>query len=298
MKKIPLFLLAGMTLLFSCSKNDDAAPADPTLEAAKKLQKNIQGKWVIDGPLVLGRKVQPEAAGKRSLFGKARPQEVETNGTTGTNGGATAFIEFAADSTYILYDNNGQLVTGKFEAKSGDSIVLIGIGNLTGISVTGDKLGFKLFYNATSKTIAIVSNKMPVPPANDRAALLCRTWKLTSEASGADIIGAEYTLYDENDKPYTITIDSAAFTISTNGTYLIQEFYTGKLWEARMANWTWHPSKSDYFLYSWEPGEFDEDNDVHITALTASVLKLSEGWDENGDGIDDHFENWVLQPAR
>lgn len=305
MKKIPLLLLAGMTLLFACSKNDDDGPApDPNKEAAEKLQKEVQGKWLFGADVVLGGRQVVPAGSKtlRSLMGRPQSQQVTpngTNGTTGTNGVIQGFIEFAADSTFIIYDVNERVYTGKFEAKSADSIVLSGIGYLTGIKITGDKLDFKLFYNATSKTITIATNKTVAIPANDRAALMCKgPWYITKEESGADWIGQEEEGWDENGNPAPYIVDSVTFLMSPNGTYLIQVFSGDKLKEANMANWTWHPSKPDRFLYEWDNGPFDEDNDVQITELTANILKLTEGWDEDGDDVDDTFEKWVLKPVR
>lgn len=305
MKKIPLFLLAGMTLLFSCSKNNDDTTPPSGNEAAKKLQQDVQGKWLFSTDVQLGRKAISHQGRQfqRSLLGRPLPQQVETNGTTGTTGVAgdvPGFIEFTSDSTYIIYDENQKVYTGKFEAKSGDSIVLSGIGYLTGIKITDGKMDFKLFYTAGNKTITIAANKAAAIPADNRTALLCKgPWYLTKEANGADIIGVEDWEIDENGNEVSYIVDSLSFLMSNNGTYLVQTFSGGKLKEANMANWKWHSTQSDRFVYAWDNEPFDEeDDDVQINELTAERLKFTEGWDGNDDGIEDSFETWVLKPAR
>lgn len=306
MKQIPLFLLAGMTLLFSCSKNDDdPIVTDPVKEAAEKLQAAVQGKWLFGTDISLGR-IASGAHGKKSaksLLGRPLPQQVETNGTTGTSGttgDVAGFIEFTSDSTYIIYDENQKVYTGKFEAKSGDSIVLSGIGYLTGISITSDKMNFKLYYVAGNKTITITSNKAAAIPADDRTKLLSKgPWYITTEESGTELIGSEDWELDENGNEVSYIVDSVTFLMSNNGTYLVQFFSGRKLKEADMANWKWHSTKSDRFVYAWDNEPFDEeDNDVQINELTANSLKITEGWDSNGDGIEDEFSKWVLKPAR
>lgn len=302
MKKIPLFLLAGMTLLFSCSKNDDDPAPDPDKEAAQKLQKDVQGKWLFSTDIVIGR-VAASTQGKkpqRSLLGRSLPQQVEPNGTTGTTGDVPGFIEFTSDSTYIIYDENEKVYTGKFEAKSGDSIVLSGIGYLTNISITSDKMNFKLYYTAGNKTITITSNKAAAIPADNRTTLLSKSpWYITKEESGADWIGSEEYEYDGNGNPTPYTIDSVTFLMSNNGTYLVQIFSGGKVKEASMANWKWHSTKANAFVYAWDGEPFDEErNDVDITELTAERLKLTESYDSDGDDIEDTTDKWVLKPAR
>lgn len=305
MKKFYLFLLAGMTLLFSCSKNDDNPLTDPINEAAQKLQKDVQGKWLFSSDISIGR-VSVGSQGKKSaisLLGRHLPLQVEPNGTAGTNGtlgDVPGFIEFTSDSSYIIYDENQKVYTGKFEAGSGDSIVLKGIGYLTNIVINGEVMNFKLYYAAGNKTITITSNKAAAIPADNRTSVLCKgSWYITPEESGAEILGSEDYELDDNGEPIWYTVDSATFTISTNGTYLIQTFSAGKLKVADMANWKWHSTKSDRFVYAWDNEPFDEENnDVLINELTATSLKLTESYDSNGDGIDDEFSKWVMKPAR
>ena len=299
MKKVPLFLLAGMTLLFSCSKNDDNA-TDPTQEAAAKLQKDIQGKWLFSTDIVIGRKaIRAVNYTNRSMFGRPTHEEVTVNSVNGTTSSMPGFIEFNSDSTYIIFDENGQVYTGKFESKTGDSIVLSGIGSLSGISISGSTLNFKLFYQKDNKTITITSNKAPEVPASDRTTLLCQhAWYIADEASGADWIGETGVEFDEQGNETVYTIDSVGFIMSKSGTYLVQEFGSGKLRAARMANWKWHSTKADYIAYSWEDGVFDEENHrAQIAELTATKLKIVEGYDEDGDGIDDEVDTWILKPA-
>jgi hypothetical protein len=65
-----------------------------------------------------------------------------------------------------------------------------------------------------------------------------------------------------------------------------------------MANWKWHSTQSDKFIYAWDNEPFDEEkNDIQIIELTATRLKFTETWDSDGNGIDDTTEKWVLKPA-
>lgn len=300
MKRIPLFLLAGMTLLFACSKSNDDPPAtDPTKEAAAKLQKDVQGKWHIDGNINVGRVAQPQRATVlRTLTGRVKPQQVQTNGTSGTDAPPMkAFIEFNSDSTYIIFDDNQKVYTGKFEAKTGDSISLAGFGYLTGIAIESSKLTFKLHYSATSKTISITSNKAEPVKANDRTTLFCQhPWYVTTEADGAEMLNYEDWEYVDG-KEVSYIVDSITITMSKNGTYLIQQFSKSKLKRAEMARWQWHSTKADHFAYNWDDRDFDEENNVvQITELTSSVLKVIEKGDDNGDGIVETSQ-LVLRPA-
>lgn len=298
MKKTTILMAAAISLLCACSKDKGNDDSDPLKEAARQLQTTIVGKWEFQN-------ISLEGAPKLNQIAVAVKDRHRLNGIvlSGTDpggpGNSTGYIEFLSDSTYMLYDSEGRYFQGKFQANTGDSISLAGLGSLGGIKLADGNLDFKLYYSAGSKSIVVSGNKAASIPMDTRTTQLCRAWYLTREADGEEAFedSEEYNEETQQYEPYQI--DSLGLIMTTSGTYIVQEFFAGKLLYAEVANWKWHSTKSDRFVYYWYNEEPDEDRDyIIITELNSTVLKAYEEWDDDNDGTIDTEWNYVFRPAR
>jgi len=296
MRKFYAIVMALSVILLSCSKKNDSDPEpepDPAVvaAAAKKLHADVQGKWTFGGitlPLRVGVKttkgtwLNPNSPKRQT----ARSQEAGPI--------KTGFIEFLSDSTYTIYDSEGNYLTGKFEAKDGTTISLAGVGTLSGINFVQEKINFKLTYTSNSKSITVTANKVKDVPTGDKAKLLGRKWYLTHEEDGNQLLNQEAEIYNEaGNVTGTFMLDSLNFLMSPSGTYVVQMFEKGELKMAKMANWRWHPTKTDRFVYWWYDEPVDEEEDVIIIReLTQDVFKAAE-YDDDMTEL-----KWLLRPVR
>jgi len=307
MKKIFILIMAAMPLYYACKKSNGSDPGngpDPS-PAAKKLQTDVTGKWQtanlsLTAPtgfhngiithsssvIHFGQKMHTKP-GNVAVTGLDQPESGGTN---------TGYIEFLSDSTYLIYDSAGRFFQGKFNAVTGDSISLGKFGSLGGIKLADGKLDFKLYYSGSSKTVTISANKAPAITADSRTTLLCRSWYLTNVDAGGTIIGSTGEYYNESTQQYeSFTIDSLGFFITTSGTYIIQQFEKGILKSADVANWRWHSSIANRFVYYWDNQPVDEENNyVVIRENTTAELKLSEFYDGDGDDIKEEYKYSLL----
>lgn len=296
MRKFYAIVIALSVILLSCSKKNDSTP-DPNPDpaavaaAAKKLHADVQGKWTFGG-MVLPLRVGVKATKGTWLNPNNGTSQTARSQDTGPI--KTGFIEFLSDSTYIIYDSENNYFTGKFEAKDGTTISLANLGTLSGINFTQEKINFKLTYTANSKSITVTGNKAKDIPAGDRAKLLGRKWYLTHEEDGNQILNQETDIYNEEGTVTgTFILDSLNFLMSPSGTYVVQMFEKKVLKTAQMANWKWHSTKTDRFVYWWYDEPVDEEKDVIILReLTQDVFKATE-YDEDMTEM-----KWLLKPVR
>ncbi len=296
MRKLYAIVVALSVILLSCSKKNDSAPdpePDPAAvaAAAKKLHADIQGKWTFGG-VVLSQRVgikTTKGSWLRPNSPKHQTARIQESGPI-----KTGFIEFLSDSTYIIYDAESNYFTGKFEAKDGTTISLANLGTLSGINFAQEKINFKLTYTSNSKSITVTANKAKNVPAGDKAKLLGRKWYLTHEEDGHTMLEEELEIYDDNDKLIDKFIpDSINYQMSSSGTYVLQLFVKGELRNAQVANWKWHSTKTDRFVYWKYDMPVDEDEDVIIIReLTQDIFKATE-YD-----IDMTEIKWLLRPVR
>lgn len=299
MRKLYAIVVALSVILLSCSKKNDSAPdpePDPTAvaAAAKKLHADIQGKWTFGGVAVPLR-VSPK--GKTGTLFHPNNNTNTTARSQETGPIKTGFIEFLSDSTYIIYDSEEHYFTGKFEAKDGTTISLANLGTLSGIAFTQEKINFKLTYSSNNKSITVTANRAKDVPTGDKAKLLGRKWYLTHEEDGSKMFTEEVELYDDKGNVTgTFIPDSINFLMSSSGTYVVQMFDKGQLKSTEMANWKWHSSKTDRFVYWWYDMPVDEEQDfVIIRELTQDVFKASEYWIEDDGSVE---MKWLLRPIR
>lgn len=286
MKKICILMMAAMPLFFACKKSNNDGQNNGTDPAAKKLQADVVGKWQIPNLSLTVPTAFHNGIVTRSTSAKfpglknAKTHNITVDGIKPAGGGGSGigYIEFLSDSTYMIYDSEGNFTQGKFNALTGDSISLSNFGSLGGIKLGNSTLDFKLHYSGSSTTVTISANKAPAVASDSRTALLCRSWYLTNADAGGDIIGSTDSYYNpatQQDEYYTI--DSLTFVITTSGTYIVQQFNKGILKNADVANWKWHSTQTDRFVYYWDDEPFDEAHDyVIIRQNTTTILKLSE----------------------
>ena len=292
MKKISILMMAAMPLFFACKKSNNDGQNNGPDPAAKKLQADIVGKWQIPslsltGPTAFHNGIVTRSTNHLGLKTFTKPHNITVNGIQPAGGGGlgAGYIEFLSDSTYMIYDSQGNFTQGKFNALTGDSISLSNFGSLGGIKLGSSTLDFKLHYSAGSGTVTISANKAPAVASDSRTALLCRSWYLTNADAGGDIIGSTDSYYNPATQQYEdYTIDSLTFVITTSGTYIVQQFNKGTLKNADVANWKWHSTQSDRFVYYWDNDPIDEAHDyVIIRENTKTILKLSEIDEENNN---------------
>jgi hypothetical protein len=306
MRKFYAITIALAVLLLSCSKKDSTAPdpdpnggPDPAVAAAaKKLQKDVEGKWTFKNA-TLPLRVGVKATSGSRLFSQHVINRTGRILETAPAGDKTGFIEFLSDSTYMLFDAAGNYITGKFQATDGKTISLKDFGTLSEITFAQEKINFKITYSSNNKSITISANKAQPIPESEKAKLLSRKWYLTHEEDGHVIFEEEAEIYDdEGNVTSTFFPDSLNFIMSSSGTYVVETFEKGHLKQAQMANWKWHSTLTDRFVYWWYDVIEDEDRDVVIIReLTKDVFKATEYWidDNSGEDIPMH---WLLRPVK
>lgn len=244
------------TAFFSCKK-DDGTKTNP--DETISLYKTIAGKWNIS-----------------SLSGRIK--NVHTaNKIQDTDD--LASIEFLSDSTYIIVTSDLDVFTGNFKVTDSASITLTGFGALSEIKIANEKINFKLLYEGNS--ITITANKAAEIADSDNTRLLCRRWLLTQQEDGAG------TYLDSDDA------DKITVLFSSSGTYLVQYLRKDLLLSAEIANWKWHATQSNTFLYWW----YDDANNLNpvvIESLTKSMLRITETY---YDGSETYTERYVLTPV-
>ncbi|MFT3750836.1 MAG: hypothetical protein QM768_21160 [Agriterribacter sp.] len=243
------------TAFFSCKK-DGGTITDPGETIS--LYKTIAGKWNI-----------------HSLSGRIK--DVHTANKIQDTDDLTS-IEFLNDSTYIVVTGDLDVFTGSFKVTDSTSITLTGFGALSEIKIANEKINFKLFYNGNN--ITITANKADEIADSDNTRLLCRRWLLTQQEDGA---GA----YLDSDNADKITV-----IFSSSGTYLVQYLYKDALISADIANWEWHATQSNTFLYWWE-NDVNSKSPVVINELTKSVLKITETYTDDSET---YSEKYILTP--
>ncbi|HTN05918.1 hypothetical protein [Agriterribacter sp.] len=240
-----LLLFFGISVFVACKKDDTDSTQPPP--ASVSLQEAVVGKWEIH-PAVARLKHNsnnPPVSHKIQ-----EPSQVLS-------------IEFLSDSTYIVVMSGNEVLTGKYNVSDSAVIDLSGFGHLSEIKIAGNAMDFKLSSNGT--VIVISANKAETIPLTDNTRLLCRNWYLTRAESGEEVYG------EGPGAPDKITI-----LFSAAGTYLVQFSSDDTLHSAEIANWKWHPTLSNTFVFWWYDEPADEDAFVSITELSSNSLKIQE----------------------
>ncbi len=276
-----LFLatLSASLFFIACSKKGSGTEENPQDPAIAQLYKTIQGKWEFDVPTSLGRKEKQTSTSKRFstfLLPVVDQSFVVKRGGDAVNG----FIEFLSDSTFILSDEEMNVFTGRFTVKDGATISLAGFGEISEIKFTQNVINFIVSYSSPNKKITIKANKAAAITLDDKTKMLTRNWLLTDEKDGKEI-------YDEGietnpDGNEMQPVDKVTLLLSSSGTYLVQFFYANKLISAEVANWKWHRTDANKFVYWWEeePTSQEEDDfSITVVRLTNSLLETSERYE-------------------
>lgn len=312
MKKTILFftgLCAICALLFTaCSKDNNTKPdIDDTEEpkdqgTAEQLQKDIIGKWTIDGN---GLNIMASTAQSKSLKASASNRMASTKiASTNTMSTSTtsAFIEFLADGTFIILDSNGNVSIGDYTAKDGQTIDLSGFGSIKDIKFADGNIDCVIHYTQSDspKTLNIKAKKAVQISASDRTTLLCRTWQVerienkwsysnwNEQTNDYDKVWEHYIWENglwTGDTEGLVEFNKFIVRFSVSGTYLAQIYdKQGKLIEATVEYWKWHPNDNNKFI-SWLPEDAEPTNDyadheVNVLQLTQSLFEIKSYGDE------------------
>lgn len=319
MKKTILFFtgfFAVCTLLFTaCSKNNDPKPdiddtEEPTNKgAAEQLKKDIIGKWTIEGSTFVVKSATAKTGLNASASKRMASAKIAaTKNTTAT----TAFIEFLEDGTFIILDNNGNVSTGDYTAKDGQTIDLSGFGSIKDIKFDNSNISCVMHYtqSGSAKTLTVKGKKTVQISASDRTTLLCQRWQVEQIKQGGwywinwftnnDTGESTYeTVWQESawengiwienphyDDIHPVEFEKFIVQFSPSGTYLAQMYDNqGKLIEATVEYWKWHPTDANK-LVTWtsdEPEPTSNFNDAisDITELTQSKLSIQSHGDDD-----------------
>lgn len=284
--KIKIFasLMALSVLIFSCSKKSPDEGGDKAADA-KALEAKVIGKWSFNNVSLSALSVVRSSTALKAKGLFAAPVNELLPGISEAapqTPSSTGFVEFLNGNTYIISDGEGSVFTGKFEATDGSSISLAGFGSISEIRFSGQKIDFKVNYTASGKSISIAANKAAEIAATDKGKLLCaHAWYVTDEEDGKDLVSG--------------TVDRVTVLYSLSGTYLVQFFKSGKLVEAKVANWKWHSTDPNKFVYWWDDELPNENTDyVLLRELTNNIMKIKEELYSNVVV----YNNYVLKPVQ
>ena len=241
----PLFLFFGISVFVACKKDDTGSTQPPPVPVS--LQEAIVGKWEIHP---VAARLKQNSNNSPVSHKIQEPSQVLS-------------LEFLSDSTYIVVMSGNEVLTGKYNVSDSAVIDLSGFGHLSEIKIAGNAMDFKLSSNGT--VIVISANKAETIPLTDNTRLLCRNWYLTQAESGEAVYGEG-----------PVASDKVTILFSAAGTYLVQFSSDDTLHSAEIANWKWHPTLSDTFVFWWFDEEPANDNYVTITELSSSSLKMQE----------------------
>jgi hypothetical protein len=287
-KSIYAIMIAVCFMQVSCSKKDQQPEQKPdpieVTDTAKKLQKDVQGKWTFINAAF--PKTSSAFEGKTIITSPTLKSMARLSAIANTSDVApkTGFIEFLNDNTYIIYDAKGNYFTGKFEAKDGQTIDLSGFGTIKEIKFTEGKIDFKITYNSSNQTISISANKAIAMTLNERTKLLCQTWEFVSiEENGKDIrVNGKWEVFgglDGNGHDIIVYADKVYVTFSLSGTYFVHSYDKTKLMSGQVYNWKFHPTNQNKFLdydNDFNLASVTEEDYVTITELTKDALKIEE----------------------
>lgn len=294
-------MLLMMAFVISCSKDNPEIADDPA--NASELREKILGKWTFDNDI--GFEVSGAYRGKAFRTSArsenaARPLVSRSMGVRAeaVQSGANGFVEFLDDNTYLLYDGYEGFFSGKFEAKDGQTLLLSELGTITDIRFAQEKIDFKVTFSGTNQTLTVVANKAADVPMDDRTKLLCRTWLLSDVEDGQEIYDEPYEIYDnDGNLVESMDVDKLTITMSSAGTYAIRVYSNEKIVGMDMANWKWHSTNSNQFVYWWFDWEPDEDEDfVEIRELTQNVFRTLEYWYYDGQREEIKYTFTPLNP--
>ena len=259
---LSMLLLSVLISFASCKK--DSTPPDPPQdpEPQPTLFEAVQGKWTLDAA--------PTNPGKRNIVsGKHQdsPQYIS--------------VEFLSDSTYIVVLDNGYVIDGKFSIPDSTTINLKELGVISDITFAGTSLTFNISTSGWGE-VSVAANKAPAIPENANNTLICKTWELNSTAWGP-------ATFNRNGGNGHVSVK---LRFSPSGTYFVKQYIIpDTLAYAATTSWHWHPSKPNTFIYTSEEGS---DNEVVITALTDSSLKMEEDFVNNNGSSSLNIVNTLL----
>ncbi|NML22253.1 hypothetical protein HHL16_15320 [Pseudoflavitalea sp. G-6-1-2] len=266
MKSTSLWMLAtAAALIASCSKSDSTPKPDTSRE---DLKVNLTGKWTVPTSVL--------------------EQLIPTTASTGTDeapaSSTTTFVEFFADSTYVVAYTNYPIAYGKYVTVSGDSINIDGFGFAGGIRFNGNKIDFRLTEEDSKRTVPVTTTKEPVLATDERTGNINQKW---------------YILKEENwQESYPETADSINVRFSNYGTMVMEGYKDKGLAMLQVNNWKWHATESGKFQIYNQRDLNAPPAVMTVRELSKTSLKISQWyeWDNTHPGDDEMKLN--MRPAK
>jgi hypothetical protein len=235
---LSLCLLLSTLIFTSCSKTDHSPEPEKPVENST-LQTDLVGKWVV-----------------ASMNGRATAE--------------AAFLEFLADSTYIISSITEKIEIGKYLSVSDKSAQLDGFGEVTRVAFSQGKITC-LLSSSAGRQITITAVRTPEVATDNRTKLLARAWALTSDEDG------EKLLTSDSDPNVKFDMD---FIFSAAGTYLVVYKFQGQIEPGVKGNWKWHSTDQDKIVW-WREGDLiDENQNLVLRTLAADLLKITNKTDD------------------
>jgi hypothetical protein len=274
-RSIPIALSIGMLLFNSCTKTNEVIPEDneekteEVIPPGKKEKTNEEiafedsmlGLWTFNNISFQKKSTQSLQLNKSMNSPSSNP--IKLGVTVIVDNSKMCLMEFLGNRTYLIYDSDKNIFTGKFEAINENTLELIDFGTVTKIETSDylNKVNIKL--KSSGETIAFhggifQSRTILIGSKNDQ--LCVNTWNLSDEEDGK-------TLLNE------ASIDKLLVNFSVYGSYQEKRFKNNKLTDFKVKNWLFHYIDENIILFQWA---LPNEEDITIRELTKNVLKIQE----------------------
>jgi hypothetical protein len=298
-----IFVLAFTLLLFSCSespepdkpqmqnpppKEDPKENPDDDPAEVLTIYEQIEGKWLL-GEMSFPNNRRASAkistAGRTGIGSKLFGSKSSAGEglRIAEEEGNPAFIEFLADSTYLLFEGgwSGELFRGKAIASGSHRVTLKSWGEIEGFDFKEGKFSFQLKKDGNATAISIEATKVEPYELDERTKLLSGDWYV--EASwGLDycdfdcLIGKEIHEYNRWEEIIGTVgvLEHYVMAFTPSGTVFWYMVIDGKVYPDEPFNWSWPDSGTEQIaLYDGETGGIE---------LTSDKLTLT-ATDEDGE---------------
>ncbi|GAB3224051.1 hypothetical protein J0A67_09885 [Algoriphagus aestuariicola] len=198
------------------------------------------------------------------------------------------FIEFLADSTFLIIDAAENGYRGKYTVNE-DQIDLEGFGSLDGYSVENDKLTATIKKTESGESFEIDAVKIDLSVIDEKTKKLMGEWYMVEEIGGSLFLGQEITVHNRKGEPIDEgVIESILIGFMPSGVNYNMFLVNGKLYMNELLYWKWKPSSDEIFIYG-EKDQAPNDNSegILIDELSEEGFTMYEIWE--GEDISGFF---------
>lgn len=262
-RSIPIALSIGMLLFNSCTKTNEVTPEDNEEKTNEEIafEDSMLGLWTFNNISFQKKSTQSLQLNKSMNSPSSNP--IKLGVTVIVDNSKMCLMEFLGNRTYLVYDSDKNIFTGKFEAINENTLELIDFGTVTKIETSDylNKINIKL--KSSGETIAFhggifQSRTILIGSKNDQ--LCVNTWNLSDEEDGK-------TLLNE------ASIDKLLVNFSVYGSYKEKRFKNNKLTDFKVKSWLFHYTDENII---WFQSALPNEEDITIRELTKNVLKIQE----------------------